>query len=719
MKIFMLLVFYAFSSPYSDFVDALYYEKMENYATSYFIIEKINLKEKDPFLYKYLYNLALKGYKTNQIDLDKLSKNIEKVIELEPNNADNWILYAAVKNQEGNLEQAKMAYKKAIEIDPKNIEAYYQLALLNVNDTQEALNYFNKILEIDPSLASDVYYNIAVLYSLKKNNKKVIEYINKSIKADPNSIKPYYFMALYWEEERDIDKAIDEYKKILSIEPYNSEVLLRLSEIYVSRGNIEEAERYLKSLINYNPKNEKALFLLAILEENKKNYREASKYLSQIDNWEEYVEYVIRMSYYEIMMGNTEKAVNILEKAYQKWPDNYEVAYYLGLGKMDMKDYLQAKKYFEVVVSTKDDFYEVRYNLGVICEKINDVECFKRHFGYLISKNPYDANVLNYLGYSLIDRDIVDEKVEIDSITLPSPFEMIEMALLKEPTNYAYLDSLAWAYYKKGNYQKAYEYIEKAEYFMNLSGETDALIFEHKADIFVGLGKYNEAFDLYIKSFLFDNYNRKKIINDSIKKIIGKVDLSLVIDKFIQNLPQYYVLYGNLKVSFKYKKFLFHKRFNYTFPFIFVNKPDVSKFKLLGPLMLSILEVNFKEKIDFSSYQNLNKYEKKLKDSLNLLKLFLDFRNIFFEKKFNKDINNSNFIFKGVFEEQDILELKNERNFIFFDVFVYTNGKDKYKLLVDEFTLTSDKKFIYPKKIIIGDGINMVEVYVDNMEIKE
>ncbi|MCX7642070.1 MAG: tetratricopeptide repeat protein [Elusimicrobiales bacterium] len=717
MKFFMVVVLSAFSSPYSDFVDALYYEKIENYSTSYSIIEKINSQVKDPFLYKYLYNLALKGYRTNQINIDKLSANIEKIIELEPNDADNWVLYAAVKAQEGDINEAKRAYKKAIEIDPKNIEAYYQLALLNTNNIQESLFYFNKILEIDNTLAADVYYNIAVLYSLKKNTKKVVEYINKAIKIDSSSIKPYYFMALYWEENGYIDKALSEYLKILAIEPYNREIILRVSEIYISKGNIDEAEKYLRFLIENN-KDKKALFWLALIEENKKNYLNASKYLSQIEDWEDSIEHVIRMSYYEIMMGNTKKAVDILEKAAKKWPDNHDIAYYLGLGKMDMKEYADAKKYFEIAVLSKSDMYDIRYNLGVICEKLNDVECFKKHFGYLITKKPDDSNVLNYLGYSLVDRDMVDVKIEVDSITLPSPFEMIEKAVLKEPTNYAYVDSLAWAYYKKGDYFKAYDYIEKAESLMKLSGEFDTLIFEHKADILTTLKRYNEAFDFYIKAFLFDNYDRKKIINRSIKNIIDKLESNLVLDNFVKHFPQYYVLSGNLKVLFKYKKLFFTKKFKYTFSFVFINKPDISEFKLLGPLMFPILEVNFKEKIDFSSYQNLKKYEKKLKDSLNLLKLFLDFKNIFFEKNFNKSIN-SNFIFKGVFEERDSLELKNNKNFIFFDTLIYTNGEDKYKLSVDEFVLTGDKKFIYPKKIIIDDNINLIEIDIGTMEIKE
>ena len=59
---------------------------------------------------------------------------------------------------------------------------------------------------------------------------------------------------------------------------------------------------------------------------------------------------------------------------------------------------------------------------------------------------------LNYLGYMLADRG---EK-------LPEALVMIQKAVELEPQNYAYLDSLGWAYFKLGQYAKAEENLRKA-----------------------------------------------------------------------------------------------------------------------------------------------------------------------------------------------------------------------------------------------------------------
>ncbi|MEF3191200.1 MAG: hypothetical protein K6347_01430 [Campylobacterales bacterium] len=58
---------------------------------------------------------------------------------------------------------------------------------------------------------------------------------------------------------------------------------------------------------------------------------------------------------------------------------------------------------------------------------------------------------LNYLGYLLIDYDI----------DIQEGIELVKRAVAKNPSNEAYLDSLAWGYYKLGRCKEAYEQMKK------------------------------------------------------------------------------------------------------------------------------------------------------------------------------------------------------------------------------------------------------------------
>jgi len=72
-------------------------------------------------------------------------------------------------------------------------------------------------------------------------------------------------------------------------------------------------------------------------------------------------------------------------------------------------------------------------------------------FDKAISMGVDDSVYLNYYGYTLIDKEIdIDKGMEI-----------IGNALKQQPENSYYLDSMAWAYFKKGECQKAYKMMKQ------------------------------------------------------------------------------------------------------------------------------------------------------------------------------------------------------------------------------------------------------------------
>jgi predicted Zn-dependent protease len=84
-----------------------------------------------------------------------------------------------------------------------------------------------------------------------------------------------------------------------------------------------------------------------------------------------------------------------------------------------------------------------------IAEDKDDVEMIKDVLAYLekaIALGNDDSLYLNYYGYTLIDKEVDIQK----------GIKVIEDALLQQPNNTYYLDSLAWGYYKENKCSKAY-----------------------------------------------------------------------------------------------------------------------------------------------------------------------------------------------------------------------------------------------------------------------
>jgi tetratricopeptide (TPR) repeat protein len=658
ISFFVLFSKSLYSSNYSDFVDALYYEKKGDYAKSYDIIEKlIKDGEKDPYLYKHLYNLSLKEQK-----YDKSEELLKEIVNLEPNSSENWLMYGNFLSQEGKNDEAKKAYLKAIELDSENIDAYYQLAVLVSSNTEEAVKYFKKILEVDSSYKADVYYNIGVIYSMAKNEKKMLEYINMAIKENPKFIKPYYFLAFYYESKDDILKAIDMYKKILEIEPDNLEIVTKLVQIYVNNKNYDEAEKILKNFINYDSNNKKALWYLSLLSESKGDFESARNYLSKIDDWQDDLDMVLKMSYYNVMLSDMKKTIGILENAHKKWKDNVIISYYLALGYMDSGDDKKARELFEVVVSSEPDNYEARYNLGVICERMNDVKCFIDNFGYILNhKNPDDHSVLNYLGYSLIDRDLyLSTPVVIGTTPYLTSIEMVEKAVKIQPDNLAYLDSLAWGYYKIDKFEKAKEIMEKVIKKIDETKEKDPLIYEHYADILLKNKDFKNAYTNYKFALKYGSKNIDQI-KLKVIKFLPSLDEEFLFDNLMITLYGKINLNLKTKINFSCRKFIFTKEFSYSSNGISFIDPDNDYFSfiMLDPLYTPLLTFQSDdEKYYFEFKGNINEIDEKMLENyavsflLNIKNYFM-FRKRYYNEGLTYMWKDSCFVFKNLIKNND------------------------------------------------------------------
>ena len=92
---------------------------------------------------------------------------------------------------------------------------------------------------------------------------------------------------------------------------------------------------------------------------------------------------------------------------------------------------------------------------------------------------PDEPQVLNYLGYSLVDR----------GVKLDEALAMIERAVATRPDSGYIIDSLAWAYYRLGRYPEALAPMEQA----SLLEPVDPVVTDHLGDVYWAVGRTREA----------------------------------------------------------------------------------------------------------------------------------------------------------------------------------------------------------------------------------
>ena len=197
----------------------------------------------------------------------------------------------------------------------------------------------------------------------------------------------------------------------------------------------------------------------------------------------DYVEGQVLIAENYARQDRTSDAVTILRtiaKDKGGWPDVY-----IAIGDMLRKD----KKYAESAAAydsaikaspeNKQNTWALYYSRGISYERAKQWDLAEKDFRKALELKPDEPNVLNYLGYSYLDRG---EK-------LPEARKLIETAYSKRPDAAEIIDSLGWMYFTVGEYDKAVQQLEKA-----VEGSpADSAINEHLGDAYWRVGRKSEA----------------------------------------------------------------------------------------------------------------------------------------------------------------------------------------------------------------------------------
>jgi tetratricopeptide (TPR) repeat protein len=121
---------------------------------------------------------------------------------------------------------------------------------------------------------------------------------------------------------------------------------------------------------------------------------------------------------------------------------------------------------------------ELVYDYALAAERVLKFDVMEAELRKTIAAKPDFAAAYNALGYSFADRNIrLDEAIKL-----------IEKALSISPNDHYMLDSLGWAHYRKGNFDKAIVYLQQA---YNVSQDPE--IAAHLGEVLWQKGKHDEA----------------------------------------------------------------------------------------------------------------------------------------------------------------------------------------------------------------------------------
>ncbi len=244
------------------------------------------------------------------------------------------------------------------------------------------------------------------------------------------------------------------------------EILLRMADIMDEfTGERKKAIQLLETHRRMNIVSHDVYVKLLLLYQKEKDIDgilETYKALYMQDNDQEYLMKIIDAYVYK---RDLDGAIVFLEKDQSRNDILYEL--------------YKTKKYYSKALALVDKLYEEDKNSKWIAEKgvllfetsedKNDKKMIQdviSHFENAIALGNDDSIYLNYYGYTLIDKEVNVKK----------GINVIENALIQQPDNMYYLDSLAWGYYKERDCDKAYKLMKRV---VDEEGLEEAEIIEH------------------------------------------------------------------------------------------------------------------------------------------------------------------------------------------------------------------------------------------------
>ena len=131
-------------------------------------------------------------------------------------------------------------------------------------------------------------------------------------------------------------------------------------------------------------------------------------------------------------------------------------------------------------------------------ERSKKWENAEKDFLLALKLSPDQPLVLNYLGYTWIDFGINLDEAE----------NLIKKAVKLRPNDGYFVDSLGWAYYRKGEYKRAVNELEKAVSLVPY----DPIINDHLGDALFRAGYKNEAIYQWKRALLYNPDEELKAI---------------------------------------------------------------------------------------------------------------------------------------------------------------------------------------------------------------
>lgn len=382
-------------------------------------------------------------------------------------------------------------------------------ALIGDNKVDEANNVLNDLS--DQGLRDFLIFHRALMAEVEGNNKAALDFARRAYENDPFVARVAEAYARMLGDAGKFDDAIDvvvnyeaqglshplitevktalaDHKRpgmfVSSVQAGASEMFHGIGVALARDRSLDLSVVFLRLAMYLEPKSDVVGLVLGQLLDGADQHAAANKLYEAVPNGSPMKPTaVIRIASNLDATGDRTEAIRRLGNIVATNPQDLDAVATLGdILRSDKQYAAAADAYTKALNLTKGDapadwrYYYVR---GIAYERANEWDKAEPDFLKALDLNPDQPQVLNYLGYSWVDK----------GLNLDRAMEMIKKAVAAQPNDGYIVDSLGWAYYRLDQFDQAVKYLEQAVQLL----PNDPEINDHLGDAYWRSGRVLEA----------------------------------------------------------------------------------------------------------------------------------------------------------------------------------------------------------------------------------
>jgi tetratricopeptide (TPR) repeat protein len=443
--------------------------------------------------------LVLGGVYTALEEKSAARQTYEAVLKEHPKSEEACVFLAKALGLESKYKQAHSLLDKCNRASPdKAMYIYFKGKLYAVQGKVDlAREQFKRALKVNPN-----YHQAALALGMmleeKEKYKDAISLYKKFLDANPMSYPVLSRIVQVMFASQELNGVIPFAERLASLDSTDLNLKVRLGILYTDAKRFDDAKGVFKEILAAVPDSDKVLYYLGALHQQTSDFDNAVEFFSRVPSssalFEEsnlqIAEILMVRARDEMRLGRTEATERFTSFVHKSIEVHSKLKVDLTLVLTNF--YESVSNYSKAIDSLSsikgfDGYTEGHdYYLASLYEKTNEVGRARDLIRGILKLNPDNAHALNFLGYSLLEREE----------DMDEAFKLISRAVEIMPDDGYIRDSMGWFYYKVGKYDLALKELKRAWELV----KTDVVITKHLAMTYQSMQRFELAKKFYMEA---------------------------------------------------------------------------------------------------------------------------------------------------------------------------------------------------------------------------